>query len=81
VVEEFSSKNGQIIKPCNEKTPIRVNQKRNLHLSISIIDTGNGISEEGLQNLFLDFGKLDENASQNRLGTGLGLSICKRIAE
>ena len=48
---------------------------------ISIIDSGGGISEEGIQNLFMDFNKLDENSSKNRLGTGLGLSICKKITE
>ena len=48
---------------------------------ISIIDSGGGISEEGIKNLFMDFSKLDENSSRNRLGTGLGLSICKKITE
>jgi len=31
--------------------------------------------------LFIDFGKLDENAARNKSGTGLGLSICKNIIE
>jgi signal transduction histidine kinase len=48
---------------------------------ISITDNGGGISEEGIQNLFMDFSKLEENSAQNRLGTGLGLSICKKITE
>jgi signal transduction histidine kinase len=48
-----------------------------LNLQISIIDTGIGISEEGLANLFIDFGRLKENERQNQSGTGLGLSICK----
>ena len=29
----------------------------------------------------MNFSKLDENSSKNRLGTGLGLSICKKITE
>jgi len=45
------------------------------------VDTGIGISEEGLSKLFIDFGKLDENAHRNKSGTGLGLSICKKIVE
>jgi K+-sensing histidine kinase KdpD len=56
---------------------LEVGQERFLNLELSVVDTGNGISNEGIQKLFMDFGKLDENANQNRLGTGLGLSICK----
>ena len=50
-------------------------------MQISIIDTGIGISQDGLQNLFIDFSKLHENSSRNKGGTGLGLSICKKIIE
>lgn len=56
-------------------------QKRFVQLKISVIDNGVGISEEGLKNLFVDFGKLDENSGRNKQGTGLGLSICKDIVE
>jgi len=52
-----------------------------LSFEIRIEDTGVGISEEGLKNLFVDFGKLKENSGRNRSGTGLGLSICKKIIE
>jgi signal transduction histidine kinase len=48
---------------------------------MSIIDTGIGISKEGIDSLFIDFGKLQENSSRNKGGTGLGLSICKKIIE
>lgn len=37
-----------------------------VQLQISVIDTGIGISEEGKKNLFIDFGKLDENSMRNR---------------
>ena len=46
-----------------------------------IKDTGVGISQEGIKNLFVDFNKLEENQQRNTSGTGLGLSICKRIVE
>jgi len=46
-----------------------------------IIDSGVGISQEGINNLFMDFGKLSENSERNKSGTGLGLSICKKIIE
>ena len=52
-----------------------------INLEINIIDTGLGISELGLKQLFMDFGKLSESKNQNKGGTGLGLSICKQIVE
>jgi signal transduction histidine kinase len=52
-----------------------------IELRITVSDNGVGISEEGIQNLFVDFGKLEENKDRNKSGTGLGLSICKQIIE
>ena len=40
-----------------------------------------GISEENLDKLFLNFGKLGEHDHMNSAGTGLGLSICKQLIE
>ena len=42
--------------------PLKVGEERDLNIEISVIDTGPGISEEGLEGLFMDFGKLEENA-------------------
>ena len=50
-------------------------------MRISVIDTGVGISEEGISKLFTDFSKLEESSQRNFQGTGLGLSICKNIIE
>jgi signal transduction histidine kinase len=38
-----------------------------------------GISEENLDKLFINFGKLAEHDDINATGTGLGLSICKEL--
>ena len=38
-----------------------------------------GISEENLDKLFINFGKLSEHDQINSSGTGLGLSICKEL--
>jgi len=62
-------------------SPIEVGQERHIDLSININDTGCGISKEGISNLFMNFGKLKENAHKNKQGTGLGLSISKRLIE
>lgn len=56
-------------------------QKFYANFEIRIKDTGCGISEDGLKNLFIEFGKLQENSNMNPSGTGLGLSICKIIIE
>ena len=48
---------------------------------MSVIDTGVGMSEEGVKKLFIDFNKLDENSQRNKQGTGRGLSICKKMIE
>ena len=49
--------------------------------SLKIQDSGVGISEENLDKLFLNFGKLGEHDHMNSAGTGLGLSICKQLIE
>ena len=61
LVEDFT----ELKNESRHKVPdiIKVGQERDIKLQISIIDTGNGISEDGLKNLFLDFGKLEENSS------------------
>jgi signal transduction histidine kinase len=52
-----------------------------ISLRLSVVDTGIGMTEEGVKMLFIDFGRLAENESRNKSGTGLGLSICKQIIE
>jgi CheY-like chemotaxis protein len=49
-------------------------------LSISVRDTGIGIRQEDLQNLFTDYSQVDMQANRNIEGTGLGLSITKGLA-
>lgn len=56
---------------------------RNKYVKFSLVveDSGVGIPPENLDNLFIDFGKLEAHAKMNPTGTGLGLSICKRIID
>lgn len=49
-------------------------------ITLSVSDTGPGISEEGLSHLFEKFYRVP-GTEKIALGTGLGLSICKRIVE
>ena len=52
-----------------------------LEFSMKIIDQGQGISQEGLNKLFLNFQSLQEHRDVNQRGTGLGLSICKQLIQ
>lgn len=49
-------------------------------LYFSVIDTGIGIHEEDIPNLFKDFSQLNTGANRKFGGTGLGLAISKNLA-
>jgi signal transduction histidine kinase len=57
------------------------NIEKYIKFELRVEDSGYGISPENLPKLFMNFGKLEEHASGNKLGTGLGLSICKSLVE
>ena len=51
------------------------------YLTISVIDTGIGISEEDLRRLFKPFVQLDSGLARKYEGTGLGLALVKQLVE
>jgi len=50
-------------------------------LKLSVIDSGIGISAEGLERLFKPFSQIDSGLSRKFEGTGLGLTVVKVLAE
>ncbi len=48
---------------------------------VSVSDTGIGISNEKLEDIFLAFTQADSSTTRRFGGTGLGLTICDRIVE
>ena len=50
-------------------------------VKISVIDEGEGISEEGKHKLFQPFGRAGSRPTGGETSTGLGLLICRRIVE
>ncbi len=48
-------------------------------LEISVTDTGIGIKEEDIDNLFKSFSRLEESRNKNIEGTGLGLRITQQL--
>ncbi len=54
-------------------------RKRGEQLRIEVWDTGIGIAEEHRQNIFGEFYRLRQSASDQRAGLGLGLAIVERV--
>lgn len=66
------------VKISSALKPINTHQAK---LTITVVDSGIGIAEEQLKNLFLPFRQADISTTRKYGGTGLGLSICQNLAK
>lgn len=73
---------GNAIKftPENGSITIRATPERS-SLTVSVIDTGIGIKEEDIPNLFTEFYRTENAINQDIKGSGLGLALAKKIIE
>jgi|GEM_PF-1648692 len=55
------------------------NQDDRAKIEFSVSDTGTGLNEEQISNLFQPFVQADSSTTRKHGGSGLGLSICKRL--
>ena len=58
-----------------------VNEEEMSKLVIAVEDSGRGIKQEAVKNLFSKFQRLDEDRNSTIEGTGLGLAITKQLVE
>jgi signal transduction histidine kinase/ActR/RegA family two-component response regulator len=72
---------GNAVKFTNKgEVQLNVSETR-LGLRFEILDSGIGISAQGIQKLFTSFVQADSSTTRKFGGTGLGLVICKKLAE
>ena len=66
--------------PQNGKISVRATADAE-NITIAVADTGIGMQEEELTNLFTEFYRIDNEINQNVKGTGLGLVLAKNIVQ
>ncbi|MFB2897958.1 ATP-binding protein [Aerosakkonemataceae cyanobacterium BLCC-F50] len=63
------------------KVEIEVFEIDSMRLAIRVTDTGIGIAESDLKNIFAEFWQVDQSITKKHYGTGLGLAIIKSLVE
>lgn len=71
---------GNALRHTHDGRVLVAARRRGSQLTIQVIDTGPGIPETQLQEIFIEFHQLNNPARDRRQGLGLGLAIVKRLA-
>lgn len=70
--------NGSVTVQLN---PLPSTDKNRINIQIKVIDSGIGMTEDQVANLFTEFTQADASTTRKFGGTGLGLAICKRLTD
>jgi len=70
---KFTPENGRVI--------VRARLEDTELFRIEVEDTGIGIRQQEIKNLFVEYRQIDSSTSKKYQGTGLGLALTKRIVE
>jgi len=73
---KFTDEGGITVKVSREPLPDNF-----CNVTISVSDTGIGIPEDKISQIFEHFEQADTSTSRKYGGTGLGLAICKKLAK
>ena len=63
------------------KITLQIGVEKKTNIRFDIMDTGIGMSEEQLNNVFEEFTQAESSTSKDYGGTGLGLPISKKMTE
>lgn len=80
----FSNLTDNAIKACRDSDIKRVTVKatsENKKLTVSVSDTGRGMTDEEIRHITEPFYRTDRARSRADGGAGLGLTLCRRIVE
>jgi two-component system, sensor histidine kinase len=74
------TKNGSILLGCRRRKDNHGDHQRD-RINIEIHDTGIGISNDQIENIFEEFYQVENPERDRRKGLGLGLAIVKRLSD
>ena len=73
--------NGKGLVPLGGEKTGHENNGKDFLLRVCVKDTGIGIKEEAMKDLFSDFSRVDQTKNRHIEGTGLGLAITKLLVD
>lgn len=75
---KFTPEGGKV-QVTTDLFPKKIKGEEKMFARIGVHDTGPGIPDDNLKNVFEKYEQVDSEVSLKSMGTGLGLSICKEI--